>query len=111
MYQDETHYPFDHTEVRKLNQSQLFRLIDDWLNCNSRTDYKEFSGMLNSTHRTLQQLLVGFFFKVLVQYGRDHCHENDAMDFDPRNQDAVMLCRNLAKQVDDGELKDYFRFI
>lgn len=102
-------YPFDYKEVRALTPEQLFAVLDDWLNCNSsRSVPTGFSKALNSTHRTLQELAIGFLWNVLIQYGRDHQNE---FCFDPRNEDAVMLCRKFVELVDKGELPTHLRYI
>lgn len=103
-------HPFDYKVVRELTPEQLFGVIDDWVNTHSSniSNAGFITKALNGTHRTLQQNFVGMFFNVLVQYGQQHQGE---FSFDARNEDAVMLCRKLAKLVEDGELETHLRYI
>lgn len=100
-------YPFPYEDVRALTVEQLFRLLDDWLNSNSFSDGDAnlFDGCLRSTHRTLQQLMVGMFWKILVNYGTDQNY------FDGRNESAVNLCKSLNEKVQREELPKYLPFI
>jgi hypothetical protein len=104
-------YPFERDEVRQLTGEQLFKLLDDWINCNGNISNKlptTFSIALNATHRTLQESFISMFFNVLVQYGKDH---QEDYSFDDRNEDAVKLCRKLVALVEKEELPNYLRFI
>lgn len=98
-------YPLDYDTVRNLKPEELFSVIDDWINCHPSPCPKAFRDALNSTHRTLQESFVQFFWTALLQYGRSN------NSYDDRNEDAVKLCRQLADMVEAGSFPEHLRYI
>jgi len=101
-------YPFDYKEVQGLSIVEIFNILDDWINCHSWVDIAGFSEELNRTHRTLQQAMIHMFWKILLQYGRDHAV---SFSYDGRNEDAVMLCRKLVELKEKGEVTEYLPYV
>jgi hypothetical protein len=100
--------PLDRNATFQLSPEDLFALIDDWLNSMSNGGSKHedlFTQALMNTHRTLQASFVRFVFHVLLKYGERTEY------FDPRNEDAVKLCKELGKMVERQDLNSYIRFI
>ena len=96
-------------ETRKITGEEMAKLFCDWLNYSmGNSPSKNFMQKIFQTHRTLQQSLISFFWRTLLEYAKLYA-DNDW--FDGRNEASVMLCRKLTKLVEDGTLPSYLPFI
>ena len=112
----------DHMEEREISGSDLHAAIPyatpenmaeifcRWANSywrNAGTDAREFGIVVAREHRTLQQTVVGFLFRILTEYGR----ATRETGHDARNEAATKLCQQIVLQVETGLYSEYMPLI
>jgi hypothetical protein len=78
----------------------MANLIDDYLNCGGK-EYREgleVGQILTSTHPTLQGQAIRFALGIIMAFAKKDSFLDD------RNRTAVLMCKKIAKMVEDGEL-------
>ena len=77
-----------------IDAKQAVETVTDYVN-NMCHDPKEFVEQMARQHRTLQQSFTGVCLEWLK-----HLSTLNEGEFDPRNQDSVMVAKKLLKNVD-----------
>jgi len=80
---------------RDLTGVEMAQMMDEWVNSHRGEDLKEFADQIvNRTHRTLQQGIMGAFIAVIEKWAATE-------HFDGRNEATVKLAKKIVEATGD----------
>lgn len=80
---------------RDLTGAEMAEMLDEWANSHRSEDVKEFADQIvNRTHRTLQQRVMGTFVAVIEMWA-------ETKSFDGRNEATVKLAKKFVEATGD----------
>lgn len=88
-----------HSVAKAFSDEQFAEMLGNYMNCfcNEYRKGQDIGKLLQNQHRTLQGSIARLFLGVLVGIG-------DTEYFDPRNEKAVALGKQLKEMIEKGEL-------